>query len=446
MTRACQLGDWLQQRRDACELVVKPIPWQASKAWRFEQGRLQHMTGGFFSVIGIRATANIRALDGLVRPIIDQPEVGILGFMVRRAGAANEWLIQAKAEPGNVGEVQLAPSVQATRSNYTRLHGGAATHYLEFFTGSEAGATIVADSLQSEQGNRFLAKYNRNMTVLVDDRSPDPCSADWRWAPAADVRAMLVRDFGVNTDARSVLVCSDWRLLADGEAFARWHGKAGWGAALLASFEAGLRQTDAEVLQWLAVRRDTTRVGLETVALESMPGWRLTDESINCLQDGRPLIRIHDIQVNSREVEHWDQPFVLSHREETVVQLCQRRDGVLGFLLRASVEVGFSERVQLGPTWQSDDVTAGNGVADRIEAAFRYAQQRCSTLQSDEGGRFYRSVCHYRILELDGTAELDVDAHGYLWLSLGQIYRLVRSQGVFTNEARSVLSMLLAEL
>lgn len=440
------LPHWLEARRRACEISVRPISWRASQAWGFRQGRLEHVTGGFFSVVGIRASASIAGLDGLTQPIIDQPEIGILGFVVRAAAGGNEWLVQAKAEPGNVGEVQLAPSVQATRSNFTRLHGGAATPYLECFTAPEGGARIVADSLQSEHGNRFLGKYNRNMTVRVAGEGPRPASADWRWTAAADLRAMLGIDFAVNTDARSVLFCADWTLLADGAPFGRWRGRDGWGASLLHSFVADSEVSDAVVIEWLERRRAGVALQVDTIPLDAMPDWELTDTGIARRQDGLPTILAYAVRANSREVESWDQPLLLNLREELVVQVCQRRGGVLQFLMRASVEVGFRERVQLGPSWQSDDLSAGHEAAGRIQAALRLGRQRHSTFQSDEGGRFFRSVCRYRIVELPATASVDVAGGGYLWLGLGQINRLARIQGMFSNEARSALSMLLSEL
>lgn len=446
MTAECPLRDWLEQRRAACRLSVRAIPWRASTAWRFERGRLAHATGGFFSVVGIRSDSSVDGLDGLAVPIIDQPEVGILGFVVRARGTAHEWLIQAKAEPGNIGAVQLAPTVQATRSNFTRLHGGGATPCLDCFTAPDGGFEVVADSLQSEHGNRFLGKYNRNMTLLAAGDGPDPGSADWRWAAAAELRTMLASDFAVNTDARSVLFCSDWRLLADGVPFSRWRGACGWGASLLASFEAEPDQSDQDVRSWLAARRAAVRLDVRVVPLESMPEWELTADSIAHRQDGRPLIRAYEVRANSREVERWDQPLVLSHREEAVTLVCQRRGGALRFLMRASAEAGFRETVQLGPTWQSDDVTAGNGAADKVLAALQRGQERDSRLQSDEGGRFFHSVSRYRIVELPETEAIDLEASGYLWMDLGQICRLAGVRGMFTNEARSVLSMLLAWL
>ena len=34
------------------------------------------------------------------------------------------YLLQSKIEPGNINGVQLSPTVQATKSNYLRKHGG----------------------------------------------------------------------------------------------------------------------------------------------------------------------------------------------------------------------------------------------------------------------------------------------------------------------------------
>ena len=66
-------------------------------------------------------------------------------------------------EPGNVNLVQLSPTLQATKSNYTQVHRGKLPLYYEYFEGSPRG-TVVVDQLQSEQGARYLNKRNR--TVL----------------------------------------------------------------------------------------------------------------------------------------------------------------------------------------------------------------------------------------------------------------------------------------
>mgnify|MGYP000674128209 CR=1 FL=1 len=76
--------------------------------------------------------------------------------------------MQAKIEPGNLNIVQLSPTLQATRSNYTRVHGGKSPNYLEYFNG-EKEVYVLVDQLQSEQGARFLHKRNRNIIVEINE-------------------------------------------------------------------------------------------------------------------------------------------------------------------------------------------------------------------------------------------------------------------------------------
>jgi hypothetical protein len=217
---------------------------------------------------------------------------------------------------------------------------------------------------------------------------------------------MLAADFAVNTDARSVLFCSDWSLLADGAPFGRWRGGCDWRAGLPGSFEAAAAEDEMDVLEWLDGERRRIDLEVGTVALESMPDWEITGDGIVRRADGQALIRAYAVEASSREVGSWDQPFYLGGQVEEVVQLCQQRDGVLRFLVRASIEAGFRERVQVGPSWQSDDLAGGEPPARLIAESIRRGRERMATLQSDEGGRFFRSVCRYRIVEVPPDCDL----------------------------------------
>ena len=68
---------------------------------------------------------------------------------------------------GNINNIQLAPTVQATSSNYQRAHKGGKTKLLEFF--DERSENIVFDVKQNEQGYRYVEKYNRNMMVELHE-------------------------------------------------------------------------------------------------------------------------------------------------------------------------------------------------------------------------------------------------------------------------------------
>jgi len=425
------LRGWLKAARDSCDMRVEGIPWSESRQWRFENGCLRHAAGAFFSVVGATVEVGGRREPRFDQPLIDQPEIGILGFLVRRGREGTEFLVQAKPEPGNEGLVQAAPTVQATESNYRRRHGGKATPCLEHFVSPLAA---LSSTLQSEQGTRFLGKYNRNMVVPLPEGAAADESHGLRWFAARELTDLLLRDFEVNTDARSVLASGPWELLASGGApFARWRGCGGLGEDLLRSVEADL-PTEPLVAQLNGLR---AAAGFETgsVDLFGLEGWGVTDSAIL----GKDFsVRQFAVTSSEREVASWDQPLLASEREGRAVLLCREEQGVLRFLFRARPEIGFKERFQLGPTLQDpgDGFLPTSPIPDEGRVLL-------TTLHSEEGGRFFRCVHRYTIRRIEGDGPPGSDI---LPMTLAQVRRLIRSPGFFSNEGRTLVSMLLAHV
>jgi oxidase EvaA len=436
------LAAWLAQRRAASGLTVERISFAECAGWTVTDREVRHRSGRFFQVVAVHARGG--AYDGWARPMLRQTEVGLLGFVARpRPGGGYDVLVQAKSEPGNVGGTQLAPTVQATRSNYERVHGGGPTRYLEWFTEPVPGR-VLSDVVASEQGTRFLGKLNRNCVVRAE--GPDaPCDGgSWRWFPAPALRAALARDFLVNTDARSVLATGPWSLLAgDGRPFARWEGRGGFGERLAASYRT-VGGGEAAARAVLGEARSACAIGVEQVRFADLEGWRVGDRGIE--PDGnRAGVSVAYVAVRAadREVGAWHQP-LLRTVPATCDLWCQEHDGLLRFAFRPSAEPGLRHRVELGPTHQSDVPGAGGDLP--AGAAVRLAAR-----QSDEGGRFLRSVCRYRIVELPpavpcagGRAVPGATTEGCVWLTAAEIERLAAQPAAFTNEARSAISVLLS--
>jgi dTDP-4-dehydro-6-deoxy-alpha-D-glucopyranose 2,3-dehydratase len=206
LTEKEDVASWLDRVRSSDRFEVEPLTLNQSNAWAEEQGTIRHVSGRFFSIIGLTW---LEEQTRHWQPFIDQREVGTLGFIARRRGEAVDLLVQAKTEPGNVGTVQLAPSCQATASNLERIHGGDPPPYSEYFSGRMG--KIISDSPQSEQGTRFFGKLNRNIMILdnhVEAKYDQHC-----WIPFHLFNQLLTEDFLVNTDARSVLCTTDWNFL-----------------------------------------------------------------------------------------------------------------------------------------------------------------------------------------------------------------------------------------
>ncbi len=179
-------------------------PLDRLDGWSLEEGTgdLVHRTGRFFSVRGLDVRRSGRGVEAWQQPIIVQPEHGVLGILVKEFGGVPHCLLQAKMEPGNVNLVQLSPTVQATKSNYTRVHGGRPVPYLEHFV-APRGGRVLFDALQSEQASWFFAKRNRNM--IVRTREDVPLHEDFCWLTFDQIAELLQTDDLVNMDTRTVL-------------------------------------------------------------------------------------------------------------------------------------------------------------------------------------------------------------------------------------------------
>lgn len=434
------MNEWLEQRRQSARHVSEKISFPESKEWLFENGRLVHTTGGFFSVEGIRCRASHLGLNDLQQPIINQPEVGILGFLVYRHEVGFDWLVQAKNEPGNIGGVQLAPAVQATFSNYTRLHGGEATHYLQHF--KEEGA-FLSDSLQSEQGTRFLKKFNRNMISEVHTRL-DAETNNFCWFSSGEIKNALLEDYALNTDARSVLTTGPWSLLAERHGlFKGDKARKLFGDGLAGSYALGVRSgLLSDIQKSIQVLRDEVALSYELTALGELKGWAVSDNGVEPLDSGHDLL-VEQYKVNSpdREKPKWDQPLVRSINVDDVVLLCQMRNGSLRFLLRPAIEGGLTGGVELGPSFKKEcKALFPKWLCDLIDETEGHTVIQLE--QSDEGGRFMESRARYRIVELPEDVDVPCDRHNF-WVSLSELEQLCRTPKLMTNEARSVVSVCL---
>jgi oxidase EvaA len=168
------------------------------------------------------------------------------------------------------------------------------------------------------------------------------------------------------------------------------------------------------------------------VPVHALHGWALSERTLTSPSSGTSLVCVA-VTATDREVAAWCQP--LLQTDETTCELwcAPDADGVLRFAFRYAAEPGLIERVELGPTMQSDS-------DDAAPQAQRDAQVRLEVRQSDEGGRFFTSVCRYVIVEVPEMA----DAQDHVWLSLADVAALSARPMTFTNEARSAISLLLS--
>ncbi len=157
-----EILQWIQAANKHTRVNINKISLQQCAPWYYDEaeGIIRNPKGAFFSIAGLSPVG-----EGFEeQPIILQKEIGYLGILCKEIDGLLHFLMQAKIEPGNINKVQISPTIQATKSNFTRAHGGREPAYLEYFANASRHK-IVVDQIQSEQSSRFLGKRNRNIIL-----------------------------------------------------------------------------------------------------------------------------------------------------------------------------------------------------------------------------------------------------------------------------------------
>ncbi|MFF4735182.1 NDP-hexose 2,3-dehydratase family protein [Streptomyces sp. NPDC001262] len=429
---------WFAERREAHAFQVEEIPFARLDGWAFAPHRgLRHDSGRFFTVEGLQVRTDVPGTGSWMQPVINQPEIGVLGILVKEFDGVLHCLMQAKMEPGNVNQVQLSPTVQATRSNYLGVHRGRPVPYLNYFNEPGRGRVLV-DSLQSEQGSWFFRKRNRNMVVEALDDVPE--HPDFRWLSLGQVRRLLLADNVVNMNARTVLSCIPFGPPPASAGDDPWRD--GLRRSLGPEGETGALLSRAEVLSRITAVKALRDVEQRLVPLEAVEGWHITDREI-AHDEGR-FFRIIAAAVNagSREVASWTQPLLAPVGRGEAMLPVRRIGGVLHMLLQARTEAGTADVVELAPPVQYNP-----GNYRELPPSIRQLQAvdpsrtRYDALLSEEGGRFHRAVSRYRIVELPEEQPPAVPAD-HLWLTPGQVRDLLPYGRLVNIQARTLLACL----
>ncbi|MFG2096164.1 NDP-hexose 2,3-dehydratase family protein [Streptomyces sp. NPDC048612] len=435
-----RVQEWLDERASAGRFQVRPVPFGQLRGWSFgpADGNLRHESGRFFSVEGLRARSDATAGGERCQPIIVQPEIGMLGIVAREIDGVLHFLMQAKMEPGNVNTVQLSPTVQATRSNFTGVHRGRGIPHLALFL-SRGRARVLVDVLQSEQADWFLAKRNRNMVVEIAPDDDIEVGEDFRWFTFGQLRTLLLRDNLVNMDSRSILACLPTAGGAPGAP----------GGDVLRSFydsEARPRHTEAEFGSWLTGVRAQRELVRRLVPLHEVvtDGWRHDEHEIAHTSGRRFRVMGADITAGNREVSSWSQPLIQPQVPGLMALLVKEIGGTLHALVQARVDVGTLNVAELAPTVHCrpadhagpDAEPAPPYLTDVVSAP---TGRVCyDTVQSEEGGRFYHAQNRYSIVRVpdDFPEETPED---YLWLTLAQLTELLAHGNYLGVELRTLV-------
>jgi oxidase EvaA len=201
--------EWFNKKREESDMIIEEIDINNLDKWNVDKdsGNITHDSGGFFEVIGVKVSNTFDrevGKKGWTQPMIAKNPGGILGILMKRINGIPHYLLQAKAEPGNIGKLQLSPTLQATTSNLLKAHGGMQPLFAEYFD-EPKNVKVIYAKWQSEDGGRFYLKSNYNMIVEVNEDEELNIPDSFIWITLFQIKQLLKIENFVGPHIRGII-------------------------------------------------------------------------------------------------------------------------------------------------------------------------------------------------------------------------------------------------
>ncbi|QCR31503.1 NDP-hexose 2,3-dehydratase family protein [Lysinibacillus sp. SGAir0095] len=417
----------LQNKRNETKAKINLIPFDCVEYWKFDEieGNLKHETNGFFKIQSLISQNE----ENPIQLIINQPEHGILGLIITEVNQVLYCLVQMKIEPGNKDIIQISPTVQATESNYKRVHKGKKVKYIDYFLNGTS--QMVYKQLQSEQGAKFFEKRNWNIIVEIDSANIKSESENHYWLSLSLIIDLLKEDNIINMDLRSIISC-----LKLPKKYKLEHSKnESWSKSYFSnSYNNENYQVIKNNLNKKKARPKKTELSSLNVALQN--NWYYDNYSIYSNHNKEFCVKFIEVTIQNREISSWSQPIVADNIEKLNCFIIKKIDGIYHYLIQYCNEIGITSSAEIGPTLHNVPVkNLPNFFTDLIASG----KEIFSSKLSEEGGRFYQMENKYVIIEIPEEIEIELpDSHD--WATLYTLKKLLEESSNVNIEARSLLS------
>lgn len=437
-----QIMDWIQQRNDNLKVEISKIDFSYDGFWHYdsEDGYIRNKNNSFFQVAGYQEIIDDKIVAE--QPIIIQNEIGYLGIICKMIDGRLNFLMQAKIEPGNVNVVQLSPTIQATKSNFTRQHGGKTPAYFDYFANAKK-YHIVVDQLQSEQSSRFYKKRNRNIIICVDDEIE--VLPSHMWMTLGQIKECMKIDNLVNMDTRTVISCLPFlkSLVEEDEL-----EKIDMCFSDKTLEKSIFNEADYDTMHLIFnALNDEKMYGAENsrlLPLKSLKSWEMTDKEIVSKSVYDFKVVFCHIEIEGREVNYWEQPLLEANGKAVFGIFTTVDKGVRKFLVCVKHEFGCFDGAELGPTVQMEPTNPRN-IMNNVEKLFFEKLNtnqgiKCNVILSEEGGRFYHEENQNVIIDID-KSELDYLPDGYFWVDFATINGIIQFNNCVNIQLRNLMSL-----
>ena len=393
---------WFNSQKKLNRIKIKTKKLNDLENWNYSKKLIFHSSQRFFKIVGIEVKSNF-AGKNWDQPIIVQKEKGILGIIKNKK--TKKYLLQAKVEPGNKNKLQLSPTVQATKSNYQRIHGGKKTSYLNIFKTNK-----IKFITQTEQGYRYLFKFNKN--ALVEIKKKIKILKNFYWFSKEDLKYLIKRKSVLNMDTVSVF-----------SSFIKKN-----------TIDLPFKKMN-EINNWIRQNDKIFKLKIKVKPLANLINWKVKSDTITHKNNKHFSIVGINIICNNREIKEWDQPIIKGKRLAFAGYLIKEFNKTDHYLCKYNKKPGLKKST-LSCTINTSDLDNFNTnnhlisfekkmIRDFFFNKKKKIKKIFDNILSDEGGRFFHCEIKYKALKLLNKTKVKIPSN-YFWISQNQMIEMIK--------------------
>lgn len=401
------LEDYFNEINESSSARTEFIGLTELDKWNFDSnGNFSHETGRFFKVTGL-------FYENISSGILLQSDIGTLGVIYTFIDGILHFLIQFQEEPGSLGPFQLFSTIQATKSNYSRVHGGNLPPYWEEFNNLSRN-NILFEGILSEQGSRYFQKYNRNVIIYSDEVIKE--LDNFKWMTLGQLYNFHKIDNSIASCLRSVL--SLMNPLSDENP----------------------NLANSKNLNFL-LNRNKDEYKVESRIQDNIKNFY--DHKTDTIEIRTELdtfsINAVRVDIKGREVKSWSQPIVVEDKNFDYYLFRIISEDKIYYMWKLTIEPGYSFGFMYGPTiLDTSYLKNENNLEEIIKKLNNVGTVKfnSSFVMSEEGGRFWRSTATHHIYDV--FVNLRLLPEEFVVFDENETHKLIED-GFLSIEARSLL-------
>ncbi len=203
------------------------------------------------------------------------------------------------------------------------------------------------------------------------------------------------------------------------------------------------------LMNWFVSEQKNNSAKISITHLNKLKKWKFNNKHGAIEHDSKQFFKIIGVKVKNakREVDEWDQPFIMQiGYKGGIIGLVRRYiKGIPHYLIEAKFEPGNFGKIQISPSVQatySNINTIHLGKKNIIKKLF-FTKDFYTIRKywvTEDGGRLYKKRNLHWIIQYEGK-NINLPNKSYKWMTLWQINLMIQKKNWVSPHLRSILSL-----